>query len=81
MATFAEKLSGILEERGISQHLLGKRAALTQASISMLRSGTREPSWDTVQRIALALDVSCEDLKDVPGDDIPARPSGRPAGS
>jgi transcriptional regulator with XRE-family HTH domain len=48
--------------RGLSQEELAHRAALHPTWISHLESGRENPSWATVRRLALALDVTLADL-------------------
>lgn len=82
-ASFGEMVRLARERMGWSQDILAKRAGLSRVGITHLESGEREPAWETVQRLALAFGVSCDDFRDeslqVPGDEVPeARPRGRP---
>ena len=58
--TFAGRLKTLRESAGLSMHELARRAGLAQASISNLEAGKREPTWETVTRLASALGVSTE---------------------
>src|SRR5262245_24469836 len=57
--TFADRLRAMLTESGLSQYALAKRSGLSKQSLSALLLGGRDPSWDTVQRLAIALGVDC----------------------
>ena len=79
--TFAAKLAEQREAAGLSQYALARKSGLTKQAVSRLELGTRSPSWETVQLLARALGVSCEEFTD-PGlalpEPPPARPPGRP---
>jgi transcriptional regulator with XRE-family HTH domain len=80
-SSFATRLQRQREAAGLSQYALAKRSGLSKQALSNLEMGRREPSWDTVQRLAVALGVSCEVFTDpsiTPADDAPARGRGRP---
>ncbi len=47
----------IREKRKISQTQLAKRVDVTQAFLSLVEKGTREPSLDTVKKISAQLNV------------------------
>jgi transcriptional regulator with XRE-family HTH domain len=78
---FAERLQLLRERAALSQYALARRAGLSKQALSRLEKGDREPSWDTVQRIAAALGVDCTAFAD-PNLEMPpvepARPRGRP---
>jgi transcriptional regulator with XRE-family HTH domain len=78
---FAERLKALRERKGISQYALAKLTGLTKQALSRLELSEREPTWTTVQLLALALDVNCTAFADpsltLP-DLEPARPRGRP---
>src|SRR3954451_17271766 len=57
-ATFAEILRGLRQRAGLSQAALAKRADLSPRSIKSLESGAHQPYFDTLQRLARALDLS-----------------------
>src|ERR1035437_10966315 len=44
-----------MADAGLSAAQLAQRAGLTEAAISLLRSGRREPSYQTVRKLASAL--------------------------
>jgi 3,4-dihydroxy 2-butanone 4-phosphate synthase/GTP cyclohydrolase II len=49
--TFAERLNAAMDEAGVSAAELAEAAGLTESAISLLRSGRREPSYRTLQRL------------------------------
>lgn len=79
--TFAGRLSEVREVVGLSQYALAKKAGLSKQALSLLEQGEREPSWDTVQRLAKALGVDCTAFADpelqLP-DETLVLPRGRP---
>jgi transcriptional regulator with XRE-family HTH domain len=81
-AYFAERLRTLRERQGIpSAYALAKITGLTKQAVSLLELGRSDPSWSTVQLLALALDVDTSEFID-PDLDLPeveeARPRGRP---
>jgi transcriptional regulator with XRE-family HTH domain len=79
---FAERLRALRDGAGLSQYALAKRSGLTKQALSRLELGEREPTWQTVQLLALALNVDYGEFADpeltLPeGADEP-RPRGRP---
>jgi transcriptional regulator with XRE-family HTH domain len=64
MATFADRLRELRGKAGLSQAELANRAGLHRFGISKLELGLREPTWATVQALALALGVDCTAFAD-----------------
>jgi transcriptional regulator with XRE-family HTH domain len=64
VATFAELLAGLRVRAGLSQYALARRSGLSREALSRLEAGQRTPTWDTVQRLALALGVDCRSFVD-----------------
>lgn len=60
---FAARLRKHREAKGLTQVQLAKRAGLGQAMISLLEQGDRKPSWQTICRIAKALEASLEEFQ------------------
>lgn len=56
MSHFAKTLSRLLEAKRISQNDLAYRIGLSRPAIGNLLAGGK-PSWETVQLLALALEV------------------------
>jgi transcriptional regulator with XRE-family HTH domain len=80
-SSFAERLRSLRETAGLSQYALSRQAGLSKQALSHLELGIREPTWQTVQLLAVALGVSTDafvdpNLKPAPAE--PARPRGRP---
>jgi transcriptional regulator with XRE-family HTH domain len=61
---FAKRLAAAMKAAGVSQYELARRAGVAQGYISELLSGKYGPGWETVQKLAAALEISTEDLKD-----------------
>jgi len=59
---FAERLSSVLAERGITQLELAALVGVTRAAMSRYVSGEREPRFTTLLRIAEVLDVHVDEL-------------------
>jgi transcriptional regulator with XRE-family HTH domain len=76
LATFADLLTAAREGGGLSQYALAKRAGLSKQALSLLELGRREPSWETVQKLALALGVDYGAFAD---PDMTLPPKGPPA--
>ena len=75
--TFGAVLLRLREAAGMSQYELAKRAGLTHQAISFLETGNRKPTWDTVQRLAMALGLDCSAFKDE-GLVLPEYQPGKP---
>jgi transcriptional regulator with XRE-family HTH domain len=60
---FARILADLMEEKSISPPRLADDAGLTRQAVHKLLNGSL-PSWDTVQRLADALGVSPEVMRD-----------------
>jgi DNA-binding XRE family transcriptional regulator len=66
----------------MSQYALAQQAGLSKQAISKLEKGEREPTWTTVQRLAMVLGQDYQAFAD-PGiklllPDVKARGRGRP---
>src|SRR5437868_4367997 len=72
-AFFATRLHAIRERAGLSQYALAKVSGLSKQALSNLELGNREPNWNTVQLLAAALGVSCDDFIDPAVARAPAR--------
>ena len=55
MEPFADELRTAMAEAGISAAALAQRSGLTEAAISLLRSGRREPSYRTARALMAVL--------------------------
>jgi transcriptional regulator with XRE-family HTH domain len=56
---FARRLTELRKAAGLTQCALAKRAGVTTQAVTFLEEGERKPTWETVERLAAALDVSC----------------------
>lgn len=59
-STFGARLFQLRDDARLSIAELATRSGLTGAAIRYLESGRSQPSWDTVQRLAVAMQVSTE---------------------
>jgi transcriptional regulator with XRE-family HTH domain len=80
MASFAQRLAEAREAAGLSQYALAKRSGVSKQALSLLELGQRQPSWETVQRLCLALGASYESLadKDITLPEVKPVKMGRP---
>jgi transcriptional regulator with XRE-family HTH domain len=62
MDGFAGRLKRLRVRRGYSQCELAERAGLTQGALSHLEQGRRNPTMQTIYRLADALDLPPGDL-------------------
>lgn len=68
--TFGERLTGILDTRGMKPAVLAFRSKLSARYVNMLLSGERDkPSFKAVVAIARTLNVSLEWLAGIPPKD------------
>jgi transcriptional regulator with XRE-family HTH domain len=58
-ASFARRLRELREVAGLTQTQLALKAGMHRQGIAKLETGVREPTWDTVQKLARALGVDC----------------------
>lgn len=61
---FMDKLKKIRQSKGLTQAELGKILGISQALVGQYESGRRHPKPQTIQRFAMALNVSINDLRD-----------------
>jgi transcriptional regulator with XRE-family HTH domain len=59
---FQIRLKAARDLRGLSQSELADRAKMPPSSIAHFETGSRKPSFDTLQRIATALEVTTDYL-------------------
>jgi transcriptional regulator with XRE-family HTH domain len=78
--TFAAKVARVREQAGITSYRLAQLSGLSKQTLSQLEAGTSQPSWETVQRLALALGVSTEVFRDsgLRLEEAPIGQRGRP---
>jgi transcriptional regulator with XRE-family HTH domain len=61
-AVLGEAIKQLREDRGLSQEALALAAGVHQTWMSRLESGTLNPSWGMVSRVAVALGVEVSDV-------------------
>ena len=59
---FPDRLRAARDLRGYSQGALGDRAKMPPSSIAHFEGGSRKPSFDTLRRLATALEVTTDYL-------------------
>jgi transcriptional regulator with XRE-family HTH domain len=57
---FAGRLRELGEAAGLTQLQLAEHAGLTEQGLGQIERGRRQPTWETVCRLAAALGVTCE---------------------
>jgi len=67
---FSERLKAARELREWSQSDLAGRAKMPQSSIAHFEAGSRKPSFDTLRRLANALEVTTDYLLGRVGDPV-----------
>lgn len=60
--TFGQVLRRLRDAADLSQMDLAVKAGLNLFTVAKLEQGQRDPSWATVQALAKALGVSCEEF-------------------
>ncbi len=61
-AALAAALRRMRAERGITQEALASRSGITPCALARIELAQAVPGWNTVRRIAAALDVSMVEL-------------------
>jgi transcriptional regulator with XRE-family HTH domain len=59
---FADRLKEVREKRGLTQVELGTKAGIPGTSIAHMEAGSRKPSFDSLRRLATALEVTTDYL-------------------
>lgn len=59
---FKERLKSARELRGLTNTELAEKSSLPASSISHFEAGARKPSFDSLKRLAVALDVTTDYL-------------------
>jgi transcriptional regulator with XRE-family HTH domain len=79
--TFGELIGGLRQERGLSVYALARRTGLSDQAIHDLEGSDRQPSFETVRRLAAALGVTLDWVAgQLPAVDLPPQSPGRPRG-
>jgi transcriptional regulator with XRE-family HTH domain len=58
----AAAVRGLREDSGLTREALAFHAGITSGSLARIELGQASPGWDTIRRIAGALDVSISRL-------------------
>lgn len=61
---FGKRLKALREDEGWTQRELAERVGLSQPYVARLESGTQQPSWDTVCRLADAMKINLENFRE-----------------
>src|SRR5262249_19610269 len=75
---FAERLQELRKAAGMTQDQLAKKAWLSMGGIRDLEQKRRKPAWETVLKLAAALDVDCRAFAEEPASPAKAPQMGRP---
>ena len=57
-----EAVRQLREKRGATQEAVAREAGITTATLSLIERGQANPTWDTLKKIAAALDSSMGEL-------------------
>ncbi|WP_019123773.1 helix-turn-helix domain-containing protein [Brevibacillus massiliensis] len=71
MSTFGERLSKLRTEKKLSQAELASRLNIAKSTLAMYETNKREPSFETVERIADFFDVKVDYLLGRTNDPTP----------
>jgi transcriptional regulator with XRE-family HTH domain len=58
----ASALRRLREDRGLTREALAFHAGLTTGSLARIELGQSSPGWDTIRKVAKALEISLVDL-------------------
>jgi transcriptional regulator with XRE-family HTH domain len=61
---FFEKLKALRMAAGLSQPELAKRSGISVGTIRNMEQGLRQPSWETVQKLAAAMQIPFDSFAD-----------------
>lgn len=61
---FGERLKALRLAAGLTQEKLAEAVGMTVGNIGRLESGSRNPSWETVVRLAEALGISTDKFRE-----------------
>ncbi|MBQ8069746.1 MAG: helix-turn-helix transcriptional regulator [Bacteroidales bacterium] len=56
------RIKELCKEKGITLNELAAKVGISQPSISLISNGKQKPTFDTLERIAAALDVCMSEL-------------------
>lgn len=55
-------IRGLRKQKGMTQELLSGFAGIARSHLSMIENGTKQPNFETIWRIAIALDMKPSEL-------------------
>lgn len=61
---FSARLRELREQADLSVAALAEKAGVTRESVRLYEAGARRPTWQAVQQLATALNVSTELFRD-----------------
>lgn len=67
-AGFGARLKALRAAAQLTQERLAELTGMTIGNIGRLESGGRQPSWETVVRLAKALGVSTDEFREPPDE-------------
>lgn len=79
--TFGKVIQRLREAKGWSVYALAQRAGLSDQAIHDLERDRRQPAFDTVRRLAAALEITLDGIAgQLPPVELPEPMPGRPRG-
>ena len=78
---FLDTLKSLMAQQDLTAYALARKSGVTKQGMYKLLDGSNEPTWETIQKLAIALGVDCTVFRD-PGVTVPDLPTldgpGRP---
>ena len=71
------RLKELRNTAGLTQPELAEKAGFTKSAIADLESGRRKPLWETVLKLAAALNVDCSAFQEPATEEKPAKKAGK----
>lgn len=65
---FGEQLRGLRKHKGMTQEQFAEKASISVDFLSLLERGINAPSFDTLERLAVALDIPIKHLFEFDSD-------------
>jgi putative transcriptional regulator len=78
--TFADRLTELRKEKGLTQSQLARAAGYSRQYIFQLEHGAAQPTWETAKKLARALGVRVQDFdpeEEPPAPEPPPAPRPR----